>query len=273
MSQLGESAGVKFDFNAYIDRQPIESQRLLLWSGRFGKQEAFMSALSNRHFQHGSQGESASKRATLLAAAEEVGLDVAAATAFLDSNELHAEVWRSYGEMPARGINAIPMFCFSIPEVNLWSGPFRTPKNGRVANAVIQGSANKAEFLDMFKQLYKFAASKLGEALKRTSALPQPDACAAPPEEADVDMREFIGQRVRIGGLKARPELNGAVGVCESYDAKAGRCGVRLPSQPKPLAVRLANFERVVMSGNDDSAANGLDADGLEKEREVEVIG
>ena len=37
MTKLGEAAGVTFDFNAYIDRQPIESQRLLLWAGRFGK--------------------------------------------------------------------------------------------------------------------------------------------------------------------------------------------------------------------------------------------
>lgn len=104
MTKLGEAAGVKFDFNAYIDRQPIESQRLLLWAGRFGKAEEFMSALSNRHFQHGSQGESASKRPTLIAAAQEVGLDVAAAEAFLDSDELYDEVWRSYGEMPRKGI-------------------------------------------------------------------------------------------------------------------------------------------------------------------------
>ena len=76
-----------------------------------------MDRLSNRHFQQGSQGESASKRPTLLAAAQEVGaytyygctcfgytyslavqagLDAQTVTAFLDSDELHDEVWRSY---------------------------------------------------------------------------------------------------------------------------------------------------------------------------------
>ena len=105
VTKLGEAAGVKFDFNAYIDRQPIESQRLLLWAGRFGKGEQFMTALSDRHFQRGSEGESASKRHTLLAAVEEAGLDVAKAEAFLDTDELHDEVWRSYGEMPRKGIN------------------------------------------------------------------------------------------------------------------------------------------------------------------------
>ena len=55
MTKLGEAAGISFDFNAYIDRQPFESQRLLLWAGRFGKGEQFISALSDRHFQQGSQ--------------------------------------------------------------------------------------------------------------------------------------------------------------------------------------------------------------------------
>ena len=39
MTKLGQAAGVTFDFNAYIDRQPIESQRLLLWAGRYGKRQ------------------------------------------------------------------------------------------------------------------------------------------------------------------------------------------------------------------------------------------
>ena len=52
---------------------------MLLWAGRFGKQEAFMSALNTRHFTRGSSGESASHRPTLLAAAAEVGLDADAA--------------------------------------------------------------------------------------------------------------------------------------------------------------------------------------------------
>ena len=29
----------------------------------------------------------------------------------------HTQVWRSYGEMPRKGITGIPLFCFSIPEV------------------------------------------------------------------------------------------------------------------------------------------------------------
>jgi len=166
MTKLGQAAGVTFDFNAYIDRQPIESQRLLLWAGRYGKGEEFMTALSNRHFQQGSQGESASKRPTLLAAAQEAGLDAQTVTAFLDSDELHDEVWRSYGEMPRKGINAIPLFCFSVPEVDLWSGPFRDAN----ADATINGSGDMARFLHLFEQLYKHTATVLGATLKRDRA-------------------------------------------------------------------------------------------------------
>jgi predicted DsbA family dithiol-disulfide isomerase len=83
---------------------------MLLWAGRFGKQEAFMSNLNKRHFEQGSSGESASERRTLLAAAADVGLDVSAAQAFLNTDELVSDVWRSYGEtINKRGIHSIPL--------------------------------------------------------------------------------------------------------------------------------------------------------------------
>ena len=251
MTKLGEAAGISFDFNAYIDRQPFESQRLVFWAGRFGKGEQFISALSDRHFQQGSQGESASKRSTLLAAADEAGLDVAAAAAFLDTDELHDEVWRSYGEMPKKGITGIPLFCFSIPEVGLWSGPFREAN----ADAVVNGSANRAQFLHLFEQLYKYAAKQLGDGLKRVQPLPSSSAEAAA-ESAEAaaagDATSFVGQEVRLVGLQAKPELNGAVGVCERLDAKQGRYAVRLPGLEKPIAIKAANLECVDGDGKDE---------------------
>jgi len=257
VTKLGEAAGVKFDFHAYIDRQPIESQRLLLWAGRFGKAETFMTALSDRHFQQGSQGESASKRHTLLAAVEEAGLDVAKAEAFLDTDELHDEVWRSYGEMPRKGISGIPLFCFSIPEVQLFSGPFRDAN----ADATINGSANQAQFRHLFEQLYQFVAKKLGEALKRdepllTSQAAMADAGAAKQLKA-AGLKSLVGQEVRLVGLQAKPELNGVVGVCERFDAKQGRYAVRLPERDQPLAVKAANLE-LVGEGADEGAKDEL---------------
>jgi len=250
MTKLGEAAGVKFDFNVFINRQPMESQRLLLWAGRFGKGEKFMSALSDRHFQQGTRGESASKRPTLLAAAREAGLDEAAVSTFLDSDELQDEVWRSYGEMPRKGITGIPLFCFSIPEAGLWSGPFRDAN----ADATINGSADKATFLHLFEQLYKYADKAL--TLKRDGPLLVDSAASAAEDGAAklqaAGLKSFIGQEVRLVGLRAKPELNGAVGVCERFDKGQGRYAVRLPGHEKPLAVKGSNLELLEDAGKDE---------------------
>ena len=83
------------DFNVQVQWQPVDSQRLLLWAGRFGKQEAYMSALGRRHFE---ERQSASHRSTLLEAAKEAGLDVEQAEAFLNTDGYWEHVWRSYHE-------------------------------------------------------------------------------------------------------------------------------------------------------------------------------
>ena len=73
MRQLGRRVGIELDYNVQTNWQPIDSQRLMLWARRFGKAEAYMSALAQRHFE---QRQSASHRTTILEAAEEAGLDV-----------------------------------------------------------------------------------------------------------------------------------------------------------------------------------------------------
>jgi hypothetical protein len=99
-------------FGVLAQWQPVESQRLLLWAGRFGLQEEFMSALNKRHFE---QRQSASARSTLLDAAREVGLDVAAAVAFLDSRELEDVVWKSYGQtIHEKKIHSVRPSCLPI---------------------------------------------------------------------------------------------------------------------------------------------------------------
>ena len=106
MKEAGRPLGINFDYNCFINRQPIDSQRMLLFAAWHGKQEEYMTCLNRRHFTQGSQGESASKTHTILAAAKEAGLDAAEAKAFLDSGELRDAVWHSYGQMPKLGINA-----------------------------------------------------------------------------------------------------------------------------------------------------------------------
>ena len=106
-----------------------------------------MDALAVRHFE---RRQSASQRPTLIAACEEVGLDVAAAEAFLETDELEAEVWRSYGStIREKGIHAIPFFVFNGPGSE--GGPFRSGRAGE--GYTIKGSANPETFLRIFERI------------------------------------------------------------------------------------------------------------------------
>lgn len=151
MRAQGQDAGIAFDYNVLAQWQPVDSQRLLLWAGRFGKQEEFMSALNKRHFE---QRQSASDRETLLAAAGEVGLEVAAAAEFLDGDELASDVWRSYGRtIRELGIHSIPLFAFSVPTIDAVGGPFRPP--GTYDAFVVRGSMDASYFYELFEVLLR----------------------------------------------------------------------------------------------------------------------
>lgn len=156
---LGQAAGIDFDLEVKAQYQPIDSQRLLLWAARFGKGEEFMSALNRRHFE---RRESASLRTTVLAAAGEVGLDVGAATEFLESDELEDEVWRSYGAtIKQANIRAIPLFAFSVPSLGAIGGPFRPA--GEYESYIVRGSSSHETFLQLFELIFRDAARGVRE--------------------------------------------------------------------------------------------------------------
>mmetsp|Transcript_16170 Transcript_16170/g.36234 ORF Transcript_16170/g.36234 Transcript_16170/m.36234 type:complete len:229 (-) Transcript_16170:348-1034(-) len=149
--RLGESAGISFDLEVKAQYQPVESQRLLLWAGRYGLQEEFMGALNRLHFE---KRQSASVRSTLLAAATEVGLDATVAEAFLDTDELEDVVWRSYGStINQAGIRAIPLFAFSVPDIDAVGGPFR--RAGEYESYVVRGSSGEESFLELFELIHR----------------------------------------------------------------------------------------------------------------------
>jgi len=153
--ELGAAAGIGFDLDVVAQYQPIESQRLLLWAGRFGKQEEYMSALNRLHFERRS---SASVRATVLAAAAAVELDVAEAEAFLRTDELEAEVWQAYGEtIRGAGIRSIPLFALSVPSIGAEGGPFR--QAGAYEAYVVRGSSDAAHFLSLLELIARDAAA------------------------------------------------------------------------------------------------------------------
>jgi len=164
--RLGESAGIAFDLEVKAQYQPVDSQRLLLFAGRQGLQEEFMSALNRLHFE---KRQSASMRSTLVAAAAEVGLDVPAAEAFLDGDEFRDAVWSSYGStIREAGIRAIPLFAFSVPKLGAVGGPFRDA--GDFEAYVVRGSSSEETFLELFELIYR--DSKAGKRVYDDGAWP-----------------------------------------------------------------------------------------------------
>ena len=99
MRTLGRRAGIELDYGVQTNWQPIDSQRSMLWARRFGLAEEFMDHLGHRHFE---QRKSASHRATLLDAAAAAGLDASALGAFLDSDELVADVAAAKAQLALR---------------------------------------------------------------------------------------------------------------------------------------------------------------------------
>jgi len=212
LQMQGREAGITFDFSVRTHWQPIDSQRMLLWAGRVGKQEPFMTALNRRHFEQGGRGESASERHTLLAAAAEVGLDVAAAQAFLETEELAAEVWKSYGDtIHGKGIHSIPLFVFSVPALDLVGGPFRS---GPGTPFVLNGSMDADTFLAVFN-------GALQRLQARRQELP------------------LLGRRVVLSGL-TKEELNGRCGIVKTFSEESGRYAVALDAAVESEAVTVA---------------------------------
>lgn len=152
MYELGKRAGITINYDVQTNWQPVRSQRLLLWASRFGRAEEYMDALGRRHFE---QQTSASHTSTLLDVVEEVGLDREEAAQFLETDELEAEVWRSYGAtIREKGIHAIPFFVFNGEGSN--GGPFR---DGSGNATIVRGSADPPTFEAMLEEMLRRSRS------------------------------------------------------------------------------------------------------------------
>mmetsp|Transcript_36718 Transcript_36718/g.84132 ORF Transcript_36718/g.84132 Transcript_36718/m.84132 type:complete len:136 (-) Transcript_36718:387-794(-) len=92
-----------------------DSHRLVLWAERQqrAKGEALALAVGRRYFE---QARALADHAVLLEAAAEVGLDRAAALAYLQSDEGREEVWQAAVDAQRQGIHSIPVFMFSAGE-------------------------------------------------------------------------------------------------------------------------------------------------------------
>ena len=238
LQHQGSEAGIKFNFNVNTHWQPVDSQRLLIWAGRFGLQEKFMTCLNERHFE---QQTSASERPTLLAAAKEAGLDVDAATALLNTDELVDDVWESYGDtIHGRGIHSIPLFVFNVPQLGLVGGPFR--RGGKGTPFVLNGSMDMPTFLKTFVSAYDLllAAQK---------------------------SHPLLGRRVALSGL-SKAELNGRTGVVLGFNESSGRYEVAIDKGAAPLAIKPSNLEHADLVG-DGTATVVAEATSSKREQSV----
>mmetsp|Transcript_22355 Transcript_22355/g.28922 ORF Transcript_22355/g.28922 Transcript_22355/m.28922 type:complete len:232 (-) Transcript_22355:294-989(-) len=148
MASLGKRVGIALNYNVRVNWQPVDSQRAMLWASSFGQQEEFMDELAKRHFE---LGQSASHRTTILDAAKSAGLDVEALASFLDTDELKAHVWKSYGTMIRnKGIRAIPFFVFGLPDHKSVFHP-----HGKSKSFTVRGSADPNTFFSIFESLHR----------------------------------------------------------------------------------------------------------------------
>lgn len=172
MVGLGQSVThnpIAFNTDVEFEFQPVDSQRMLQWAARFGKQEEVVSALANLHFE---RQQSATKRSTLMKAVERAGLDTTAFKKFLDTDDLVADVWKSYGDtIRKHGIHSIPLFIFNGPLTN--GGVFR---DGSESATVIHGSGKPQQFVAAFEEVFQRNRKVVQAALPVTSA---PIACTS----------------------------------------------------------------------------------------------
>ena len=90
----------------------------------------------------------------------------------------------------------------------------------------------------------------IAELLRRhATSLPATAKPSAPPTPS------LVGRRVRIGGLQARPELNGRCGVAELFDVAKGRYKVAVEGEAEAVMLKPANLQYVGKASATPSSA------------------
>ena len=69
---------------------------------------------------------------------------------------------------------------------------------------------------------------------------------AKPPATLAAPTPNLSGRRVRIGGLQARPELNGRCGVAGRFDAAKGRYAVTVEGEAEAVLLKPANLQEIL---------------------------
>ena len=56
---------------------------------------------------------------------------------------------------------------------------------------------------------------------------------------------QLVGARVKLAGLQAKPEMNGATGLVTAFNEATGRYAVELDAGGPPVTLKGANMERL----------------------------
>jgi len=112
VTQLGAAEGITFDFDTVVENNSLLAHRLLRFALDTYGPEAQARLKGRLMAGHFGEGLDIGDRAQLADAAAAAGLDRAAVTAFLDTDDLRAEVQADIDEAHQLGISAVPTFVF-----------------------------------------------------------------------------------------------------------------------------------------------------------------
>ncbi|MFI1097471.1 DsbA family oxidoreductase [Streptomyces sp. NPDC020917] len=112
VTQLGAAEGITFDFDTVVENNSLLAHRLLRFALETYGPEAQARLKGRLMAAHFGEGMDIGDRAQLADAAAAAGLDRAAVAAFLDTDDLRAEVQADIDEAHQLGISAVPTFVF-----------------------------------------------------------------------------------------------------------------------------------------------------------------
>jgi predicted DsbA family dithiol-disulfide isomerase len=108
VAEIGKSLGLEFNYDrVLVTPNTLAGHRLLWWAREQGGQDALADKLFHAYF---TQGRDIGNLEVLAGVAGEVGLPVAEACRFLESDSGRHEVLKEEAEGRRRGLNAVPFF-------------------------------------------------------------------------------------------------------------------------------------------------------------------
>jgi predicted DsbA family dithiol-disulfide isomerase len=106
--ETGKSLGLQFNYDrVLVTPNTLAGHRLLWWTGQRGGQDTLADKLFHAYF---SEGRDIGNLEVLAQVAGEVGLPIAEARRFLESDSGRDEVLREEAQGRPRGLNAVPFF-------------------------------------------------------------------------------------------------------------------------------------------------------------------